>query len=82
MKIQIITPSIVGNVSTGVEDGYPFLSVCLEKPYSVKRIWKKQCAEAVYLAVEAANHLKTIGHADPLQYDIPKLVYSYMERIK
>ena len=82
MKIQIITPSVVGTVSTDVEDGYPYLSVHLKKPHSVKRIWKRKCADAVYLAVEAANHLKTIGHADPLMRDIPKLVSTYMERLK
>ena len=82
MKIQIITPSVVGTVSTDVEDGYPYLSICLKKPHYVKRIWKNKCKDAVYLAVEASNHLKTIGHADPLMHDIPKLVYSYIGHLK
>ena len=82
MKIKIITPSIVGTVSTGVEDAYPYLFVRLKTPHYVKRIWKRKCKDTVYLAVEAANHLKTVGHADPLMHDIPKLVYSYMEKVK
>ena len=82
MKIKIITPSIVGTVETDVEDGYHFVSVYLRTPIYSKTIYDVECDVAKQMAVEAANHLKTIGHADPLMHDIPKLVYSYMGRLK
>ena len=82
MKIKIITPCVVGIVSTSYSGGGYFVSVSLRKPKANKRIYDLECDVAKQIAVEAANHLKTIGHADPLMHDIPKLVYSYMEKIK
>ena len=84
MKIKIITPSVVGSVSTANNGGgflYP-VSVSLRKPKANKRIYGLDCEEAKRRAVEVANHLSAIGHADPLMRDIPKLVSTYMERLK
>ena len=82
MKIQIITPSIVGEVSTAHSGGGYFVSISLRKPNANKRIYGLDCEAAKQMAVEVANHLTAVGHADPLQHDIPKIVYSYMDRIK
>ena len=84
MKIQIITPSIVGSVSTANNGGgflYP-VSVSLRKPKANKRIYGLDCEDAKSRAVEIANHLTAVGHADPLMHDILKLVSTYMERLK
>ena len=82
MKIQIITPAIVGTVSTAYSGGGYFVSVSLRKPKANKRIYGLDCEEAKRRAVEVANHLTAVGHADPLMHDIPKLVSTYMERLK
>ena len=84
MKIKIITPSVVGSVSTADSVGgflYP-VSVSLRKPKANKRIYGLGCEAAKQIAVEVSNHLTAVGHADPLMHDIPKLVYSYMESLK
>ena len=82
MKIKIITPCVVGIVSTAHSGGGYFVSISLRKPNANKRIYDLECDVAKEIAVEVANHLTAVGHADPLMYDIPKLVYSYMERLK
>ena len=82
MKIKIITPAIVGTVETDVEDGYHFVSVYLRTPIYSKTFYDLECDVAKQMAVEVANHLTAVGHADPLMHDISKLVYSYMERPK
>ena len=84
MKIKIITPCVVGIVSTA-NNGCGFLypvSVSLRKPKANKRIYGLDCEAAKQMAVEVANHLTAVGHADPLMHDIPKLVSTYMERLK
>lgn len=82
MKIKIKTPSIVGEVFTDVEDGYHFVAISLRTPGASKTIYDIDCDVAKEIAVEVANHLTAVGHADPLQHDIPKLVSTYMERLK
>ena len=82
MKIQIITPSIVGEVFTDVEDGYYSVSVSLRTPGASKTIYDIECEVAKEIAVEVANHLTAVGHADPLQHDIQKIVYTYLDYLK
>ena len=82
MKIQIKTPAIVGTVSTAYSGGGYFVSVSLRKPKAYKRIYDLECDVAKEIAVEVANHLTAVGHADPLMHDVHKLVYSYTESLK
>ena len=81
MKIKIITPAIVGYTEWCMGEGY-IVRVVLKKPHFVFLKFGLECDVAKQLAVEVSNHLTAVGHADPLMHDIPKLVSTYMERLK